>query len=172
MIARGVHGGPWRLSSRRPVPRRGAISHRSGELIGRKAYPGSREKRPPAVREFHVRHLFLRFVFTLSAAVALSGAAAAPAVAEEGFFQRLFCGTTATAPAAPAGPGEWSGQSGASGHPLMTREAILAAAANFRGCIDRLWPEAQRRGISRASFETHTAALMPDLKIMDLVDSQ
>ena len=35
-----------------------------------------------------------------------------------------------------------------------------------------MWPEAARRGISRASFDTHTARLEPDVKIMDFVDAQ
>ena len=59
----------------------------------------------------------------------------------------------AAAPAAAAAPTpapEWSGQSGASGHPLMTAQAIRAAAANFRSCLEGLWPLAARRGVSRA----------------------
>ena len=40
------------------------------------------------------------------------------------------------APATPGGPPEWSGESGASGHPLMTAEAIRAAAANFPTCLE------------------------------------
>jgi peptidoglycan lytic transglycosylase B len=67
---------------------------------------------------------------------------------------------------------EWSGQSGASGHPLMTAEAIRASAANFQSCIRRLWPAAARRGISRNVFTSYTAALTPDLRIMDLLDNQ
>ena len=63
-------------------------------------------------------------------------------------------------------------EAGASGHPLMTVEAIASAAANFRSCLERLWPEAAKRGVSRGSFERHTAALEPDLRIMDLLDSQ
>lgn len=69
-------------------------------------------------------------------------------------------------------PPEWTGTDGASGHPLMTAEAIRVAAANFRSCLEGLWPEAARRGISRASFERETAGLTPDLRIMDLMDSQ
>src|SRR5262249_42799992 len=66
------------------------------------------------------------------------------------------------APAAGAAAPEWSGESGASGHPLMTREAILSAAANFSRCVEGLWPEAARRGVSRASFDQYTAGLTPD----------
>ena len=55
---------------------------------------------------------------------------------------------------------EWSGESGASGHPLMQADAIRAAAANFRNCLEGSgrWPRAaacrgppssQRRPVSR-----------------------
>ncbi len=71
-----------------------------------------------------------------------------------------------------SGASEWSGQAGASGHPLMSVEAIRAAVANFSGCIEGLWPAAARRGISRQSFDRHTAGLVPDLRIMDLLDAQ
>ncbi len=59
-----------------------------------------------------------------------------------------------------------------SGHPLMTPEAISAAAANFDRCIESLWPQAARRGISRRTFETVTRGLVPDMKIMELLDAQ
>jgi peptidoglycan lytic transglycosylase B len=71
-----------------------------------------------------------------------------------------------------SGVSEWSGQAGASGHPLMSVEAIRAAVANFSGCIEGLWPAAARRGISRQNFDRHTAGLVPDLRIMDLLDAQ
>jgi lytic murein transglycosylase len=80
--------------------------------------------------------------------------------------------TTGTIPLSAVGTPEWSGQSGASGHPLMTAEAIRAAAANFRGCIERIWPQASRRGITRNFFQSYTARLTPDLRIMDLLDNQ
>jgi peptidoglycan lytic transglycosylase B len=72
----------------------------------------------------------------------------------------------------PAAPGQWSGEGSASGHPQMTREAILAAAANFPRCLEGLWPDAARRGISRESFDQYTAGLTPELRIMDLLDAQ
>jgi lytic murein transglycosylase len=78
----------------------------------------------------------------------------------------------AAAPAAPSAAPEWSGESGSSGHPLMTTEAIRAAADNFRSCLDGLWPLAERRGVSRAAFEANTAGLTPELRIMDLLDGQ
>ena len=67
---------------------------------------------------------------------------------------------------------KWSGEPGASGHPLMMPDAILGAVADFKNCLERIWPEAARRGISRASFEKFTADLEPDVKIMDFVDAQ
>ena len=67
---------------------------------------------------------------------------------------------------------QWSGESGSSGHPLMTADAIRAAAANFHSCIERLWPAAARRGVSKNVFMAYTASLVPDLRIMDLLDNQ
>lgn len=67
---------------------------------------------------------------------------------------------------------EWSGQSGASGHPEMTAEAIRAAAAGFRSCVAGMAGDAARRGVGRAAYERITAGLTPDLKIMDFMDSQ
>ena len=67
---------------------------------------------------------------------------------------------------------KWSGEPGASGHPLMMPDAILGAVADFKNCLERMWPDAARRGISRASFDAHTAQLEPDVKIMDFVDAQ
>ena len=78
----------------------------------------------------------------------------------------------APAPAGPPGKDDWSGESGSSGHPLMQADAIRAAAANFPKCIAGFWPDAARRGVTRATFDTYTAGLTPDLKIMDFVDSQ
>ena len=77
----------------------------------------------------------------------------------------------ATAPASGA-PQPWSGEDGASGHPLMTASAIREAAANFDNCVAAMWPDAARRNISRDSFQRFTAGLTPDLRIMDLMDSQ
>jgi peptidoglycan lytic transglycosylase B len=89
-------------------------------------------------------------------------------------FRALF-NAPAAAPAAPAPDAaapDWSGESGASNHPLMTAQAIRAAAADFRGCLAALWPLAERRGVSRAVFDANLAGLTPDLRIMDLLDSQ
>jgi len=85
----------------------------------------------------------------------------------------------ASASAPPVQPGAsggsaqaWSGEDGASGHPLMTATAIREAAANFDNCIASMWPDAARRNISQESFQRFTAGLAPDLRIMDLLDSQ
>ena len=66
----------------------------------------------------------------------------------------------------------WTGEDGASGHPLMTAQAIREAANNFSQCVAGLWPDAARRGISEDSFRRFTEGLTPDLRIMDLMDSQ
>jgi lytic murein transglycosylase len=120
----------------------------------------------------------------LGAAVAVM-AVAGPAFGQAGetrFPFSLFGGTTGSAatpapaplPALtpPSPPPEWSGESGSSGHPLMTADAIRAAAANFRSCLERLWPLAARRNVSRPVFDAQVAGLTPDLRIMDLLDGQ
>ena len=85
-------------------------------------------------------------------------------------------GVTGTLPPAAPSPRAseppWSGMSGASGDPRMSASAIRAAAADFHRCIAGLWPLAARRGVTRATFERYTAALAPDLRIMDLLDNQ
>ncbi len=73
---------------------------------------------------------------------------------------------------APSPPKEWTGEDGASGHPEMKASAIRAAAANFESCLEGLWPLAAKRNVSRASFDKHVKGLTPDLRIMDLMDSQ
>lgn len=70
------------------------------------------------------------------------------------------------------GPSGWSGESGSSGHPEMSAEAIREASAAFPHCLAQMWPAAAKRHISRASFDAYTRGLTPDLKIMDLLDSQ
>src|SRR5262245_11350477 len=96
----------------------------------------------------------------------------------QGFdLRRLFtsnppAGSTGSVPQPATGIPEWSGESGSSGHPAMQADAIRAAATNFRTCLQELWPLAERRGVTRASFDAQTAGLTPDLRIMDLMDSQ
>ncbi len=86
--------------------------------------------------------------------------------------QSLDYPTGAISPAPAARAPAWSGEGGASGHRRMSAEAIRLGAANFHQCLDRLWPLAARRHISRATFTRYTAQLTPDLQIMDLLDNQ
>ena len=118
-------------------------------------------------------------IFAGLAMALLTFVAAGPALAQpsDNWLTRLFQQPSPNAvpgsspDAANSGTG-WSGQSGASGNPLMTADAIRAAAADFGNCIERLWPEAARRGVSRATFEHFTTGLTPDLSIMDKLDAQ
>jgi membrane-bound lytic murein transglycosylase B len=121
-----------------------------------------------------------RMILLLSAVALAAAASSAPVLAQGFDIRALFNSPGQTGAAAPAAPApaeapadaEWSGESGASGHPLMTAAAIRAGAANFRGCLARLWPAAERRGVTRAVFERNVAGLTPELRIMDLLDSQ
>jgi lytic murein transglycosylase len=92
----------------------------------------------------------------------------------DNFLMRLFQPPASSSVPAPGGSGtsDWSGQPGASGDPLMTVDAIRAAAADFGNCLANLWPDAARRGVSRENFQHFTADLTPDLHIMDLLDAQ
>ena len=93
------------------------------------------------------------------------------------FLDNIFSGQKSApapqaAPGPDGGPPPWSGEDGASGHPLMTAGAIRQAAANFPNCVAGMWPDAARRNITQENFERFTAGLTPDLRIMDLMDSQ
>ncbi|MGB3489993.1 MAG: lytic murein transglycosylase [Xanthobacteraceae bacterium] len=98
------------------------------------------------------------------------------------FFDNIFTGSITNGapqpaqrsrpPASSSAVQPWSGEDGASGNPLMTASAIRHAAANFPNCVAGMWPDAARRGVSRESFERYTAGLTPDLRLMDLMDSQ
>ena len=75
------------------------------------------------------------------------------------FLGNIFSGQqSGNAPQAQATPGPdgapppWSGEDGASGHPLMTASAIRQAAANFPNCVAAMWPDAARRNVSQANF--------------------
>jgi membrane-bound lytic murein transglycosylase B len=115
-----------------------------------------------------------RFLVAASAAMlTLTSAGCSTAQSPDDRYPFTLPGMTGSVSSyAPANPREWSGESGSSGHPLMQADAIRAAAANFRSCLDDIWPLAVRRGVSRATFDTYTADLTPDLKIMDFVDAQ
>jgi lytic murein transglycosylase len=117
----------------------------------------------------------------LGVAALAAVAIAAPALGQGFDLRSLFgfgpspsnptTGTVSPPAAAPAAT-EWSGESGSSGHPQMTADAIRAAAANFRNCIAALWPLAEQRGVPREVFEANVTGLTPDLRIMDLLDAQ
>jgi membrane-bound lytic murein transglycosylase B len=118
-------------------------------------------------------------IFAGLAAAFLTFAAAGQALAQQSnnwltrLFQQSSSSTVPGSPTDATNPGTgWSGQSGASGNPLMTVDAIRAAAADFPNCVERLWPDAARRGVSRATFEHFTAGLAPDLSVMDKLDAQ
>ncbi len=124
-----------------------------------------------------------------AAALLLAGAlSATPALAQSqgqsqgnglsNLFGGIFSGPKPDASTQPqAAPGAtgvlpWSGEDGASGHPLMTASAIRQAAANFDNCVAGMWPDAARRGVSEDNFRRFTTGLSPDLRLMDLMDAQ
>ena len=124
-----------------------------------------------------------RLLTTLAATALMTAAAFGPSHAQGGgtgwfpfSLPDLTTGSVTPAPPAPpaAAPSalEWSGESGASGHPSMRADAIRAAAANFGNCLEQMWPLAARRGVSRDVFDAQLAGLTPDLRIMDLLDGQ
>lgn len=115
---------------------------------------------------------FCRVVAAFLVVLGLAGAARAQDKPENWLTRLSEPSTTATVPMSGDGTTEWSGLSGASGNPLMTADAIRAAAADFGNCIAGLWPDAARRGVSRETFGRYTAGLTPDLRIMDLLDAQ
>ncbi len=81
------------------------------------------------------------------------------------FLRNLTTGSIPE-PAAPSQPAE-AGQ-----HPLMTPQALASASADFGNCLERLWPEAAKRGVSRATYEKYALTLTPDMKIMEFLDTQ
>jgi len=106
--------------------------------------------------------------YVLAAAVTTLSFSAASAQVRDDRYPGVTGSIPRTAAAAPA----WSGESGASGDPRMTAQAIRAAAADFQNCLQRLWPLAARRGVSHNVYAAYTATLTPDLRIMDLLDAQ
>src|SRR5438094_1380698 len=109
----------------------------------------------------------------MSVATVLGATVAGGALAQGFDLRSLFSlpSTSSVAPPATGAP-DWSGESGSSGHPAMQADAIRASAANFRNCLEALWPDAARRGVTRADFDAQTAGLTPDLRIMDFMDAQ
>ena len=112
-----------------------------------------------------------RPTFIAAVLAALLAAAIGSAAAQD--RDDRYPGVTGTiTPSSSGGTQEWSGESGASGHPLMTAAAIRQAAANFPACLERIWPMAAKRAITRDFYQSATAQLTPDLRIMDLMDNQ
>jgi membrane-bound lytic murein transglycosylase B len=128
--------------------------------------------------------VFSRLSFCAASALLLGLALGTPARAQSSaqnstqdnpaaWLTRLFQPpASAPVPGPAEGEVQWSGQSGASGDPRMTADAIRAAAADFPSCIAGLWPQAERRGIGSAAYQHFTAGLLPDLSIMDKLDAQ
>jgi membrane-bound lytic murein transglycosylase B len=112
-------------------------------------------------KQSHIAILLGSLVWFCTSAPAVAQQASDPILA---FLRNLTIGSIPE-PAAPA-PGEGGT------HPLMTPQAIAAASAEFGVCLERLWPQAAKRGVSRATYETSALTLTPDLKIMELMDSQ
>ena len=110
--------------------------------------------------------------YLLAAVLMAAAGGAATAQSRDDRYPNVTGTIPPVAIAPSAGEPGWSGESGASGDPQMTADAIRAAAANFRGCLERLWPAAARRGVARATYTAYTATLTPDLRIMDLLDGQ
>src|ERR1700687_295014 len=80
----------------------------------------------------------------ICAVVACCAIAAMPAAAQVQDERTILVRGEVTMPM-PSSRG-WSGEAGASGHPLMTPQAILAAASNFQNCVAQLWPAGPPRG--------------------------
>jgi lytic murein transglycosylase len=129
----------------------------------------------PAARIFAFMTVQRSFLRRLSAAILVLLPLGSAAAQQDNWLTRLFqppASNAVPSSANPVGGSGWSGQSGVSGHPLMTADAIRAAAADFNNCLERLWSQAAARGISRGNFERFTAGLTPDLSIMDKLDAQ
>ena len=109
---------------------------------------------------------------SIAATSSISRSAAVPPTAASAPVRRVAHSSSSRRSFAQATGPDWSGESGASGHPLMTADAIRAAAADFQGCLQRLYPAAAKRGISKQAYDSYTRDLTPDLRIMDLVDAQ
>src|SRR6185437_17089714 len=95
----------------------------------------------------------IRRMGVLALTLALLWSTPAPAQPASGgpldFLGNIFNGSkpgqTGSIPnqsASTGGPQPWSGEDGASGHPLMTASAIREAAANFDNCVASMWPDA------------------------------
>jgi membrane-bound lytic murein transglycosylase B len=118
--------------------------------------------------------LFASILRPMAASLFAAGLFSGTALAQQPdtWLTRLFQPPAASAVPGGNNAGQWSGQAGASGNPWMTADAIRFAASQFGGCLEGLWPDAARRGITRENFSRLTAGLTPDLSIMDKLDAQ
>lgn len=101
----------------------------------------------------------------LAAAVVDGGRAQQPSVPTDP-------GITGTVTPIGAGEPRASGLSRGSLDPATSAEAVRRMTADFQDCLARLWPLAARRGIARAHYARWTQALVPDLRILELMDNQ
>src|SRR5260370_14218878 len=108
----------------------------------------------------------------LAAALLLCGEARAQSSGGglSNLFGNIFSGQkSGTAPQPQATPGPdgspppWSGEDGASGHPLMTASAIRQAPANFDNYVPSMWPDAARPDISQENIQRLTSIPQPRL---------
>ena len=54
----------------------------------------------------------------------------------------------------------------------LALSGISGAQADFQGCLSGLGASAARHGISAATFARATSGLEPDMKVLDLMQSQ
>ncbi|HAP49256.1 MAG TPA: lytic murein transglycosylase, partial [Afipia sp.] len=52
---------------------------------------------------------------------------------------------------------------------FLIPQSSRAADAGFTNFVASLWPEAQKAGVSRATFDAQTRGLEPDYKLPDLL---
>src|ERR1700744_2568786 len=95
---------------------------------------------------------FLLSISVSAAAVAQQPLPSQPGrqrLAEDNWLSRMFQSSPTTPAPGAGGPARaWRGQPGGSGNPLMTADAIRAAAADFGNCVAGMEPLAERRGLS------------------------
>ena len=83
----------------------------------------------------------------------------------------LFCSATSCAyGASQSAPGPEAAKGAARLAQALGVEASVPA--DFRACLGRLRGEAASRGITGATFDTHTAGLTPDMAVIGLLDAQ
>ena len=86
--------------------------------------------------------------------------------------QRIPAPRSRSRAAASGAPLPWSGEDGASGHPLMTAARSARRRRISTIASPRCGPTPPAATFRSANFQRFTAGLTPDLRIMDLLDSQ